>query len=107
SLLPYLVDGAPVELLDRKRPLPLNESDQFGVVLWPYKLLVRREDNVTEIFDLSRDFAETRDLGTADGVLVQSLRGAYGTLSPVQIDRSRRGRRAREKLAQAGAEDEE
>ncbi len=106
SLLPFLVDGAPVELLDRKRPLPLNESDQFGVVLWPHKLLVRREDNVTEVFDLARDFAETTDLAR-DRTLVQNLMGAYGTLSPVAIDRSRKGRRARDRIAEAGAEDDE
>jgi Sulfatase/Putative metal-binding motif len=106
SLLPYLVDGAPIDLLDQPRPLPLNETDQFGVVLWPYKLLVRREDNLVEVFDLSRDFAEAHDLGAGDRRLVERLRGAYGTLSPVEIDRSRKGRRARERLAQSGADED-
>ncbi len=106
SLLPQLIDGAPPELLDRTRPLPLNETDQFGVVMWPYKLLVRREDNLVEIFDLSRDFLETKNLAGGDPTLMQGLYAAYGTLSPVEIDRSGKGRRARDRVAQAGADDE-
>ena len=106
SLLAHLLDGAPPELTGRVRPLPLNETDQFGVVMWPYKLLVRREDNLVEIFDLARDFGETRNLAGGDPTLMQSLYAAYGTLSPVEIDRSGKGRRARDRLAQAAAEDE-
>jgi hypothetical protein len=106
SLLAYLIDGAPKELTSRVRPLPLNETDQFGVVMWPHKLLVRREDNLVEIFDLANDFGETRNLAGGDPTLMQSLYAAYGTLSPVEIDRSGKGRRARDRLAQAAADDE-
>jgi len=67
-------------------------------------LLVRREDNLVEIFDLARDFGETRNLAGGDPTLMQSLYAAYGTLSPVAIDRTGKGRRARDKVAQAAAE---
>lgn len=107
SLVPHLFDDAPPELVLRTRPLPLNETDQFGVVMWPHKLLVRREDNVAEIYDLSTDFGESRDLSGGDPTLMQSLLAAYGTLSPVAIDRSSKGRRARDRLAQAGASDDD
>ncbi len=107
SLLPHLVDGAPEELTGRTRPLPLNETDQFGVVMWPHKLLVRREDNLAEVFDLSRDFGETHNLGGGDPTLMQALYAAYGTLSSVEIDRSGKGRRARDRVAQAGADDDD
>ncbi|MBL8946042.1 MAG: hypothetical protein JNK45_22950 [Myxococcales bacterium] len=107
SLLPHLVDGAPEELTARTRPLPLNETDQFGVVMWPHKLLVRREDNLVEVFDLSRDFGETHNLGGGDPTLMQALYAAYGTLSSVEIDRSGKGRRARDRVAQAGADDDD
>lgn len=106
SLLPHLLDGAPAELTGRTRPLPLNETDQFGVVMWPHKLLVRREDNLVEIFDLSRDFGETRNLAGGDPTLLQALYAAYGTLSTVEIDRSGKGRRARDRVAQTGAQDD-
>jgi hypothetical protein len=99
SLLPHLVDGAPEALTHRVRPLPLNETDQFGVVLWPLKLMVRREDNLVELYDLSQDFGETHNLAGTMPDDVQKLRAAYGALSPVQIDRTRKGRREREKRA--------
>ncbi len=106
SLVPYLIDGAPPELTHRTRPLPLNETDQYGVIMWPHKLMVRRDDNVAEIYDLAADFGETHDLSGGDPTLLQALHAAYGTLSSVNIDRSSKGRRARDKLAQAGADDE-
>ena len=74
--------------------------------MWPHKLLVRREDNLVEIFDLAQDFGETRNLAGGDPTLMQSLYAAYGTLSPVEIDRSGKGRRARDRLAQAAGQDE-
>jgi hypothetical protein len=106
SLLPHLLPGAPASLTDRVRPVPLNETDQFGVVMWPHKLLVRREDQVTEIFDLSRDFGETKNLAGGDPTLMQALMAAYSTLSAVEIDRSGKGRRARDRVAKAGADEE-
>lgn len=107
SLLPHLLPGAPSALVDRVRPVPLNETDQFGVVMWPHKLLVRREDQLVEIFDLSKDFGEQRNLAGGDPTLMQALMAAYGTLSPVEIDRSGKGRRARDRVAKANAEDDE
>ncbi len=103
SLLPFLVDGAPPALLERTRPLPLNESDQFGVVAWPYKLLVRREDNLAELYDLSRDFGETTDLATQQPDRVNALLELYAALPAVEIDRTTKGRRARERAAQGTA----
>jgi arylsulfatase A-like enzyme len=105
SLLPHFVDGAPPQLVDTVRPLPLNETDQFGVVVWPYKLMVRREDNLVELYDLSGDFAEHRDLSKIETDRVRELLSVYAALSPVAIDRSSRGRRARDRVAAAAAEE--
>jgi hypothetical protein len=105
GLLPHLVDGAPKQLVEAVRPLPLNESDQFGVVLWPYKLMVRREDNLVELYDLANDFAERRDLSKIEPERVRELLSVYAALSPVSIDRTSRGRRERDRLAAAGGDD--
>jgi hypothetical protein len=99
SLLPLLVDGAPASLVDPSRPLPLNESDQFGVIAWPWKLVVRREDNLAELYDLSTDFAETNDLAPKEPERVTELLELYAALPAVEIDRSTKGRRARERAA--------
>jgi hypothetical protein len=105
SLLPHLVDGAPAPLVTTVRPLPLNETDQFGVVLWPYKLMVRREDNLVELYDLANDFGESRDLAKIEPERVRELLSVYAALSPVAIDRTSKGRRARDRVAAAGADD--
>jgi hypothetical protein len=99
SLLPLLVDGSPASLVDEARPLPLNESDQFGVVSWPWKLLVRREDNLAELYDLSTDFGETKDLAQQQPERVTELLELYAALPAVEIDRTTKGRRARERAA--------
>jgi arylsulfatase A-like enzyme len=62
SLLPHLLPGAPASLTGSTRPLVLNESEQYGVIVWPHKLLVRPGDNLTELYDLSEDFSEARNL---------------------------------------------
>lgn len=105
SLLAHLFADAPRELTSGRRPLPLNESDQYGVVLWPHKLLVRRDDDLVELYDLAADFGERNDLSAAMPDQVDALRAAYAALSPVEIDRSSRGRRARDKVAAAGADE--
>ncbi|MEM6995822.1 MAG: sulfatase [Myxococcota bacterium] len=93
SLAPWLGTEPPRER--GARPLPLNESDQFGVVLWPHKLIITRETGLAELYDLSRDPFERTDLAPANKPLVAELRAVYGSLPPVQILRTRRGRAQR------------
>lgn len=103
SLGPFLVDEAPAELTAEPRPLVLNESDQFGLVLWPHKLLVRPADNLVELYDLAADPGETRDLAPSRPELVARLKALYQTFPPVSLDRTRDGRRSRERLARPPA----
>ncbi len=103
SLVPFLVDGAPEALTTTARPIALNETDQFGLVMWPHKLLVRREDNLVELYDLTRDMSEHSDLSTQDKQRVNDLLSIYAALPAVTIDRTRKGRRERE---QAVADEE-
>lgn len=99
SLLPLLIPGAPDDLRPRSRPLVLNESEQYGVIAWPYKLLVRPGENLTELYDLSADFAERQNLAESAPRRVGELTQYYHAAPRVNLDRSSRGRRLRERNA--------
>lgn len=99
SLLPYLLPGAPPELRSKNRPLVLNESEQVGVIAWPYKLMVRPNDNLTELYDLEADFAEHNDLSASTPRRVGELMQFYHAAPSVNLDRTARGRRLRERAA--------
>ncbi|MCA9656912.1 MAG: sulfatase [Myxococcales bacterium] len=103
TLLPHLLPGAPEALRAATRPLILNESDQHGVILWPYKLLVRGEENITELFDLSRDFGERDNLAAEHPEKVGELRQLYQAAPAVNLDRTTKGRRLRERAAKRPA----
>lgn len=99
SLVPHLVRGAPAELVSVRRALPLNESDQWGVIRWPDKLLVRPLDNLIELYDLSKDPGERDDRAAREPALVRELKAAYQAFPPVSLDRTRKGREQRDRLA--------
>jgi arylsulfatase A-like enzyme len=101
SLLPFMMPSAPPILVQTPRALPMNESDQFGVVQWPYKLLVRPGANLTELYDLSRDFEERFDRAEARPDVVRALRRAYRAFPAVKLDRTGEGRRRWEARARA------
>jgi hypothetical protein len=99
DLVPDLLD-APAELRRRDRALVMNEQDQWGVVVWPLKLLVRPKDDLTELYDLSVDPTEKHDLTAARPDDVKALRARYGEFPAVPMDRTQKGRRWREAQAQ-------
>ncbi|MEZ4400351.1 MAG: sulfatase [Kofleriaceae bacterium] len=92
--------GAPAALIARDRTLVMHEQDQWAVVAWPYKLLVRPADNLTELYDLAVDPGERDDLARREPLKVSELRGRFGWFPPVSMDRSQAGRRWRERQAQ-------
>ena len=99
SLLPALVDVLPVE--DRPRRLVLNESDQYAVIEWPWKLLVRRKTAAAELYDLSQDFGETLNLAETLPEKVNALSRAYQATPAINLDRTRAGRKRFEELARS------
>ncbi|MBZ0235927.1 MAG: sulfatase, partial [Deltaproteobacteria bacterium] len=99
ELVPELL-AAPAELRRRDRALVMNEQDQWAVVVWPLKLLVRPKDDLTELYDLSADPTEKRDLSGARPDDVKALRARYGEFPAVPMDRTQKGRRWREARAQ-------
>jgi hypothetical protein len=98
DLVPNLL-GAPAPLGRHDRALISNESEQWAVVVWPWKLLVRPRENLTELYDLERDPEERSDLAAARPDLVRDLRSRYGELPAVPLDRTRAGRRWRDEQA--------
>lgn len=98
SLVPQLLQTPPSPT-PQARVLPLNEVEQFGVVQWPYKLLVHREDGRAEVYDLSTDWNEQHDLSPRQPELAIRLREAYQRLPRVVVDRTRKARRIQELAA--------
>ncbi|TPV94969.1 MAG: hypothetical protein B7733_12480, partial [Myxococcales bacterium FL481] len=81
------------------RSIILHESEQRGVILWPYKILRRPAQDVVELFDLSSDFDEHHNLATALPDRVAHMLLELDAAPRVELDRTRAGRRKRERLA--------
>lgn len=103
TLAPYLVGDAPRGPSRTGRPIVLNESDQYGLLLWPHKLLVRSADRLVELYDIEQDFSEHRDLSESLPEKVAELHALYQQYPKVLIDRSPRGRRQREQITKPRA----
>jgi hypothetical protein len=101
SLAPLLVADDPAALAGRA--LPLHDSEQWGVVRWPLKLLVRPRDNLIELYDLEADPREAHDLAAARPADVAALKAARAGWPQPDFDRTRKGRARREALARPPA----
>ena len=98
DLLPALLDG-PAALRGERRAIAIHEELQWGVVEWPYQLIVRPADNVTELYDIDRDPFEHRELAAQLPDVVNRLRARYAEFPPVRVDRTPSGRTYREQQA--------
>jgi arylsulfatase A-like enzyme len=101
SLLPFLFPSAPPLLVQTPHILPLNESEQYGCIIWPHKLLVRPGANLTELYDLSRDPKEKNDRSEARPDVVRRLTRAFRAFPVVRLDRTGAGRQRWEQRARA------
>jgi arylsulfatase A-like enzyme len=97
DLVPALLDtpGRPAG-----RAIAIHEELQWSVVEWPYQLLVRPADNVTELYDLDRDPTEHAELAAKLPEVVTRLRARYAEFPQVRVDRTPSGRTFREQQAQ-------
>jgi hypothetical protein len=96
ALVEDLAGSAPPR---RDRVLVINEQEQWAVVDWPWKLIVRPSDNLVELYRIDSDPGEHRDLAAAEPDRVRALRSRYGQLPAVSLDRSAAGRQWRERQA--------
>jgi len=90
---------APAPVPPRDRVLVMHEQEQWAIIDWPWKLLVRPADNLVELYNLERDPAERVDLARAEPERVRALKARYGALPEVRVDRSSAGRQWRERQA--------
>ncbi|MGE5181829.1 MAG: sulfatase-like hydrolase/transferase, partial [Acidobacteriota bacterium] len=99
DLVPVLL-AAPAALRPpADRAIAIHEEQQWSVVVWPYQLLVRPADNLTELYELERDPAEHDDLAARLPDVVTKLRARYAEFPPVKVDRTPAGRTVREQQA--------
>lgn len=80
------------------RPIAIHEEWQWSVVAWPYQLLEKPQDNLIELYDLSTDPREQKNLALPD--VIKRLASAYAASPPVHVDRTPAGRSFREAQAQ-------
>ncbi len=99
DLLPSVLD-APPALRPMKRALTIHEELQWGVVDWPYQLIVRPADDVVELYDLEADPAQRDNLTTKHPEVVARLRARFAEAPQVRVDRTIDGRKWRERRAQ-------
>lgn len=85
------------------RVLVAHEQDQWTVVAWPWKLLVRPADNLTELYRLDEDPGERANRAAAEPDRVKELRARFGEFPAVPMDRTVAGRHWREQRAQPPA----
>jgi arylsulfatase A-like enzyme len=95
----HMLPAPPPEPHRPGRALPLNESDQWGVLVWPHKLMVRPADNLVELYDIERDPGERDNLVGRDAEVVSRLKARYHGFPTVSFDRTPAGRRWRERQA--------
>jgi membrane-anchored protein YejM (alkaline phosphatase superfamily) len=98
DLTPNLL-GAPDNVRHHERALVMHEDQQWGVVEWPWKLLVRPADNLIELYNLDHDPGETIDVASQHADIVADLKGRFGEFPDVPMDRTRAGRKWREEQA--------
>jgi hypothetical protein len=101
SLAPLMFGGHGLPV----RPLLMTDSRQYAVVAWPWKLLVRPTENLTELYDLSIDFDEHHDLASSDAKHVHELGQLYQTSPPFRLGQTSEARRRREDEARAQVTD--
>jgi choline-sulfatase len=100
DLVPALLDG-PADLRPPKnRALVVQEELQWSVIEWPYQLVMRPADDLTELYDLSRDARAKVDISSQFPEITTRLRARYAEAPVVRIDRTQAGRVWRDRQAQ-------
>lgn len=100
TLLHHLIDDDNASVEGLGWPILLHEQKQWGLIVWPYKLMVRFEDNLTELYDLQFDFLERRDLSFIDPEKVRAMEALRAQYPAFQVVRTLSILREREILAE-------
>lgn len=103
DLVPALLGGPAALRPPANRALIAHEERQWSVIEWPYQLVVRPADDLSELYDLAQDPAAQRDLAPAQPELTRRLRARYAEVPSVRVVRTVDGRAWRERQAQPPA----
>jgi arylsulfatase A-like enzyme len=103
TLLHHLIDDESASVSDLRWPVLLHEQKQWGIIDWPYKLMVRPGENLKELYDLSADFAEKQDLSFLYPEKVRALEALRRQYPPFKVVRTMTLIRDREEIAEAPA----
>jgi hypothetical protein len=99
DLVPALLDAPAALRPPANRALVIHEEHQWGVIEWPYQLVMRPADDLVELYDLARDPRAKADLAAAHPEIVTRLRARYAEVPVVRIDRTQAGRAWRDQQA--------
>ncbi len=100
-LVSLLDDPAPVRTAPRA--IVIHDEWQWGVVEWPYQLIVQPAENLVELYDLAADPTEHANLAAQHADIVARLRARFAASPEVHVDRTPAGRQWRELQAQPRA----
>jgi arylsulfatase A-like enzyme len=100
TLLHHLIDDEDASLQDLGWPILQHEQNQWGIIDWPYKLMVRPEENLKELYDLSTDFKEKRDLSFLYPEKIRALEALRLHYPPFRVVRTMTIIRDREEIAE-------
>lgn len=100
DLVPAILDGPAALRPPANRALVIHEEHQWGVIEWPYQLVMRPADDLVELYDLEHDPRAKVDLAAQLPEVTKRLRARYAEAPPVRIDRTAAGRGWRDQQAQ-------
>ncbi len=100
DLTATLLDGPPELRPAADRPLVVHEERQWSVVEWPLQVIVTPADDLVELYDLLADPLQRDDLAGRQPDVARRLKGRYGEVPIVRVDRTPDGRAWRESQAQ-------
>jgi arylsulfatase A-like enzyme len=101
TLLHHIIDDEESSVDELGWPILLHEQNQWAILDWPFKLLVRPQDNLKELYDLSSDFEEKKDLSFLHPEKVRALEQLRQQYPAFQVVRTMDIIRQREGLAEA------
>jgi arylsulfatase A-like enzyme len=101
TLLHHIIDDEESSVDELGWPILLHEQNQWAILDWPFKLLVRPQDNLKELYDLSSDFEEKKDLSFLHPEKVRALEQLRQQYPAFQVVRTMDIIRQREDLAEA------
>lgn len=100
TLLHHLIDDDESSVDELRWPILLHEQNQWAILDWPFKLLVRPRDNLKELYDMRTDFQEKKDLSFLLPEKVRALEQLRQQYPPFQVVRTMDIIRQREGLAE-------